>query len=155
MRIKKLEHKGYTEWNKARITHPELKMSRYFGRWQYICSKYWGEMSVVHLEVGALKRPTFMWEVARLHWGKYLAMYWQRLKSTKLYFKYEDWRNRDAHEKDKELLKLFKQSRKLFGRRPVCVEIIARFHSRKQAIDCARKELRFWHMLWRTFVWRP
>ena len=64
MKIERRTHLLYKEWLGAKIRGTEIK--RLSGRYQYILSNRWGEISVVHLDVRVFPTSHFMWEVAVL-----------------------------------------------------------------------------------------
>jgi len=70
MKVKRLIHKGWKEWNN--LIPEELKKKSMFGKegwagkYQYIYSSEKGEISLARLKVGGYEKPFWMWEIMEL-----------------------------------------------------------------------------------------
>lgn len=70
MKVRKLIHKGWEEWNN--LMPNKLKEKSMFGKegwagkYQYIYSSEKGEISLVRLKVGGFEEPFWMWEMMEL-----------------------------------------------------------------------------------------
>ncbi len=70
MKIKRLIHKGWEEWNN--LMPNKLKEKSMFGKegwagkYQYILSSDKGEISLVKLKVGGFEKPFWMWEIMEI-----------------------------------------------------------------------------------------
>ena len=69
MKIRRLIHKGWEEWN---LMPDKLKEKSMFGkegwagRYQYLYSSDKGEISLVRLKVGGFEKPFWMWEILEI-----------------------------------------------------------------------------------------
>jgi hypothetical protein len=70
IKIEKRIHKGWEEWHEK--MPDDLKIKSMFGKagwawkYQYIYSSEKGEISLVRLKVGGMKKPFWMWEILEL-----------------------------------------------------------------------------------------